>query len=159
MSADWKPPRLYAIADFGSFASQKNPERAVLSFAEDLLNTGVELLQFRDKDSSVRQILRRAREFKRINQGRAKLIMNDRADLAVAADFDGAHLGQEDLSAAGARKIMGDRLVGISTHNLAQVGEADRVPCDYIAFGPVFPTASKQNPDPTVGIEGIKSAR
>lgn len=159
MTADWKPPRLYAIADVGRFGRQKDPERALLSYAEALLNAGVELLQFRDKSSSSRRILSTAQELKRITRRRARLVMNDRPDLAPAADFDGAHLGQEDLSVAGARKVIGDRLLGISTHSLAQVSETDQFDCDYIAFGPVFPTVSKQNPDRVVGIESIRAAR
>lgn len=86
--------------------------------------------------------------------------MNDRADLCLAAGFDGVHLGQDDLSAEAARRIVGNgRLMGVSTHNDDQVAAADETDCDYIAIGPVFPTASKQNPDPVIGVEGVRRAR
>ena len=86
--------------------------------------------------------------------------MNDRADLCLAAEFDGVHLGQDDLSPEGARKIVGvDRWLGVSTHNPQQVAEADKTSADYIAFGPVFATGSKVNPDPVVGLEGVRVAR
>jgi len=86
--------------------------------------------------------------------------MNDRADLCLAAECDGVHLGQDDLTVAGARRVVGqERWVGISTHNLDQVRDADRTSATYIAIGPVFATASKANPDPVVGIEGVRAAR
>ena len=88
------------------------------------------------------------------------LIMNDRADLCLAADFEGVHVGQDDLSPESARKIVGpNRWLGVSTHNAAQVLEADKTSADYIAIGPVFGTASKVNPDPVVGLEGVREAR
>jgi thiamine-phosphate pyrophosphorylase len=86
--------------------------------------------------------------------------MDDRADLCLAADFDGVHVGQEDLSPAGARKVIGEkRWLGVSTHNPDQVAEADKTSANYIAIGPVFSTTSKANPDPVVGLEGVRKAR
>src|SRR5262249_30270656 len=82
------------------------------------------------------------------------------ADLAVAADFHGVHLGQEDLSVAGARKVLPrPKLVGLSTHNLEQLRVAEQTDADYIAIGPVFGTTSKKRPDPVVGIDGVRLAR
>ncbi len=86
--------------------------------------------------------------------------MNDRADLAVAAEFDGVHVGQDDLSPKGARKIIGpDLWLGVSTHNPSQVEEADQTTADYIAVGPVFATTSKERPDPVIGLDGVRQAR
>jgi len=149
-------PRLYAILDTSSFQDIE----ALLSTAEELLAGGVALLQYRNKTGNARQMLEQARELKRRLGGSVKLIMNDRADLCVAAGFDGVHVGQEDLSPEGARKVIGDRLwLGVSTHNPEQVKKADKTSADYIAIGPVFSTASKINPDPVVGIEGVRKAR
>jgi thiamine-phosphate pyrophosphorylase len=86
--------------------------------------------------------------------------VNDRADVAWATDADGVHLGQDDLPVEMARRVLApDKWIGCSTHSVAQVVEADRSTADYIAFGPVFPTASKENPDPVVGLEGLRVAR
>jgi thiamine-phosphate pyrophosphorylase len=86
--------------------------------------------------------------------------MNDRADICLAAGFDGVHVGQEDLSPASVRSIIGpDRLLGVSTHNISQLEEAVTTTADYLAVGPVFPTASKLNPDPVVGLDLVSSAR
>jgi len=86
--------------------------------------------------------------------------MNDRADLALIAGFDGVHVGQDDLSPEGARKVIGPSLwLGVSTHNPEQVRGANKTSADYIAVGPVFATASKANPDPIIGLEGVRRAR
>jgi thiamine-phosphate pyrophosphorylase len=86
--------------------------------------------------------------------------MNDRADLAVAAGLDGVHLGQDDLSADGGRvQLPSPGIIGVSTHNLVQLEAADKTSADYIAYGPIFATSSKANPDPVVGIEGLREAR
>jgi thiamine-phosphate pyrophosphorylase len=88
------------------------------------------------------------------------LILNDWARLAVETGFDGVHVGQTDMNPAEARRIMGaERIVGVSTHNAMQLRAADGQPVDYVAFGPVFATASKQNPDPMVGLDGLRMAR
>ena len=88
------------------------------------------------------------------------LIMNDRADLCLAAEFDGVHVGQDDLSPESVRRLIGaDRLLGVSTHNPEQLQDADLTSADYLAIGPVFATSSKLNPDPVVGLEGVRRAR
>ena len=86
--------------------------------------------------------------------------MNDRADLCLAAGFDGVHVGQDDLLPGSVRKIIGtERWLGVSTHNAEHVAEADKTSADYIAIGPVFATSSKTNPDPLVGLGGVRTAR
>jgi thiamine-phosphate pyrophosphorylase len=126
----------------------------------ELAAGGVTFLQYRDKSGNARQMLEQARELKLRLGGSVQLIMNDRADLCLAAGFDGVHVGQEDLSAEGARRVIGESpWLGVSTHNSDQVKKADRTSANYIAIGPVFATASKSNPDPVVGLEGIRVAR
>jgi thiamine-phosphate pyrophosphorylase len=86
--------------------------------------------------------------------------MNDRADLCIVADFDGVHVGQDDLSPASVRRIIGPhRRLGFSTHNPQQVMEGDQASADYLAIGPVFSTSGKDRPDPVVGLEGVRRAR
>lgn len=148
-------PRLYAIVD----PARLSGPMTLAAFVTELVAAGVELIQYRDKGADVRHILRQAKELRRVG-GHSRLIMDDRADLCVAAGWDGVHVGQDDLSPAGARQVVGDRLwVGVSTHNPEQVGEADQQPADYIAVGPVFETRSKHNPDPVIGLEGVRRAR
>jgi thiamine-phosphate pyrophosphorylase len=151
-----KLPPLYAILDSSLFPNIE----ALCSSAKELVGGGVTLLQYRNKNGSARQMLEQARELKRAIGNSAKLIMNDRADLCLAAGFDGVHLGQDDLSSEGARKVIGPNLwLGVSTHNPEQMAIAEKTSGDYIAIGPVFATSSKTNPDPVVGLEGVRRAR
>ncbi len=148
-------PRLYAIVDTASLAG-----RSAADFVKELLEGGVTLLQYRNKTGSAGQVFEEARRLRRMGGERAVVILNDRADLALAANCAGVHLGQDDLSAEGARAAAGDRLlIGVSTHSLEQVRAADAGPADYLANGPVFATASKERPDPVVGVEGVRAAR
>jgi thiamine-phosphate pyrophosphorylase len=149
-------PRLYAILDSSHFQGTE----ALCVAASELVAGGVTLLQYRDKTGKARQVLEHARELKRQLGDSVKLIMNDRADLCLAAGFDGVHVGQDDLSPAGARAVIGNSLwLGVSTHNPEQLAEADRTMADYLAIGPVFATLSKTNPDPVIGLEGVRQAR
>jgi thiamine-phosphate pyrophosphorylase len=149
-------PRLYAILDADCFREHGQLFKA----AEELVAGGVTLLQYRNKSGNARQMLEEARELKRRVGGRVRLIMNDRADLCVASEFDGLHVGQEDLSPEAARWIIGsERWLGLSTHNPEQLALADKTAADYLAIGPVFATSSKLNPDPVVGLEGVRRAR
>jgi len=153
-------PKLYAIVDVTCFAPPLRTMSSIVEFAWDLSEGGVTLLQYRNKEGDTRLMLRQAREIKRVLEGKAKLIMNDRTDLCLAVGYDGVHLGQDDLPAESARLVVGaEKIVGVSTHNLAQVKEADAGPADYIAIGPVFPTTGKKNPDLVVGLEGVRAAR
>jgi len=148
-------PRLYAIVDPSFFPDTP----ALLDFAGELRAAGVTLFQYRNKRDSARQMLSQARELRRRLEG-VRLIMNDRADLCLAAGFDGVHVGQEDMSVEGARRVLGDRLwVGVSTHIPEQVEAAAATSADYVAVGPVFATSSKANPDPVIGLEGVRVAR
>ena len=149
-------PRLYAILDASCFPDAS----AMFAAAEQLTAGGATLLQYRNKSGNARQMLEHAHNLKHLVGSRAKLIMNDRADLALAAGFDGLHIGQDDLSPEAARRIVGpDRWLGVSTHNPEQITEADKTDADYLAIGPVFATTSKANPDPVVGLDGVRRAR
>ena len=149
-------PRLYAILDADCFPRAD----AMFTAAEELAAGGCTFLQYRNKSGNARRMLDDARELKRGVGDRAKLIMNDRADLCLAAGFDGLHVGQDDVSPESARYIIGPaRWLGVSTHNPDQLAEADKTSADYLAIGPVFATSSKTNPDPVVGLEGVRRAR
>lgn len=150
--------RVYPILVPSRVGSGKIEE--VCKFALELAVGGATIVQLRDKQTSSREILRVARELRRILPNEVRLIINDRSDLAVAAGADGVHLGQDDLPPEAARKIIGpSRVLGVSTHNPQQVEFAHQTSADYIAIGPVFATISKDNPDPLIGLEGVRHAR
>jgi thiamine-phosphate pyrophosphorylase len=147
-------PSVYAIVDSGLAG-----ERA-LEVSEELAETGVELIQYRDKTATPRRLFETCAALASRLRGRARFIVNDRADIAALCDAGGVHVGQEDLSAADARAMCGDgRWVGVSTHNLDQFRAALDSSADYIAVGPVFATTTKKNPDPVVGLEFVARAR
>jgi thiamine-phosphate pyrophosphorylase len=154
-------PRLYPILDAGCFPSAIE----LIAAAEELAAGGCTVLQYRNKSGNARVMLEQARELRKrcrtgVSDPHVRLIMNDRADLCLAAEFDGVHVGQEDLSPESVRGIIGaDCWLGVSTHNPEQMIEADRTSADYVAIGPVFSTASKEKPDPVVGLEGVRRAR
>jgi len=149
-------PRLYPILDPACF-----PDAAgMFAAAEQLAAAGCTLLQYRNKRSNARQMLDEARQLRARLGANIKLIMNDRADLCLAAQYDGLHVGQDDLSPEAAWHIIGpDRWLGVSTHSPEQLADADKTSADYLAIGPVFATSSKANPDPVVGLAGVRRAR
>lgn len=151
-------PRIYAIADADLLAARSIPLETCVS---EWMDAGVSLIQYRNKRGSDRDLLDAAGILRTLSAGsNLRLILNDRADLALISNFDGVHVGQSDLPVEDARSILGDaKWVGISTHTLEQLAAADKTDCTYIAFGPVFPTVSKSNPDPVVGLEGLCLAR
>ena len=151
-------PRLYPILDVGCLPDRELT--TVIHFAEELASAGCSILQYRNKISSPREILFHARELKRVLGNHLALIMNDRADLALGAGFDGVHVGQDDLTPDAARLVIGRELVlGVSTHNPQQLTDADNTSADYVAIGPVFTTSTKMNPDPVMGLEKLRAAR
>jgi len=136
--------------------------RGYIELAEALLAGGVRFLQVRVKRRSTREFVEIARAVKtRTDRAGAQLIINDRVDVARLVDASGVHLGQEDLPVAAARAQLGhSKIIGFSTHNLAQArAAASSGMVDYIGVGPLFPTQSKANPDPVVGISGLRAAR
>ncbi len=131
--------------------------------AEDIaataLGAGVRWLQYRAKGKSRREIYRKALKLRELTGGSgAKLIVNDHADIALAVEADGVHLGQEDLPLKEAKRIMGNRIIGISTHSIEEAIEADRGGADYIGWGPVFHTITKDAGRPK-GLDMLKKVR
>ena len=147
--------KFYPILDASCFPGTK-----LLQAAGELASAGVTIVQYRNKSDDAARMLSQATGLRLKIGSRVKLIMNDRADLCLAAEFDGLHVGQDDLSPDSARRIIGtDRWLGVSTHNPEQVAAADATSADYIAIGPVFATASKAKPDPVIGLAGVRRAR
>jgi thiamine-phosphate pyrophosphorylase len=122
---------------------------------------GATLFQYRDKTSSGREVYREAEQLQQAARDvAATLIVNDRCDVALAVEADGVHLGQSDLPLSLAKGIIRpNKLIGISTHTVDQVREAAAGGADYVGFGPIFPTTSKADHEPAVGVEGLRQAR
>ena len=164
-------PPLYAIIDAALLKTSE------LSFAEMMTESGVELLQYRNKRATSRELFEASQSISARLSALARpdapeprfivprfivphFIVNDRADIALLVKAQGVHVGQQDLTVEEARAIVGpDAWVGVSTHSLEQLDAANETSANYIAFGPIFPTSSKENPDPVVGLELLREAR
>jgi thiamine-phosphate pyrophosphorylase len=134
-----EPPPLYAILD-----PEQTKARATETVLHELLEGGIKLLQLRAKAMTPVDFFRLACATRTFTRAYAcRLIVNDRVDIALACEADGVHLGQEDLPLHAARKLMGDRIIGISTHSTEQAKEAEDGGADYIGFGPMFGTTTK----------------
>jgi thiamine-phosphate pyrophosphorylase len=151
-------PPLYAILDLDiADAGGLDPH----TLCDAWLAAGVRLIQLRAKRLTAGPMLALATPLAaRCHAAGARFIVNDRADIARLSGADGVHVGQDDLTPADARRIVGpSAIVGVSTHNHEQLHAAVLDPVDYLAIGPVFATASKERPDPTVGLDGVRRAR
>ncbi len=148
-------PRLYAIMDATLLKASE------LTIAEMLAESGVELIQYRNKQASSRRLFETSRDLvNRLHPLGVRLVVNDRADVAALAGAGGVHVGQEDLGVEEARAICGGRCwVGTSTHTLEQVRAAEKTSADYLAVGPIFPTTTKEKPEAVVGIGFVREAR
>src|ERR687890_305216 len=137
-------PKLYPITD-RRLSGLSHAEQAAR-----LIEGGATFIQLREKYLSPREFYREAEEALRVARRRgAKLIVNDRADIALAIGADGVHLGQDDMPPSAARALLGEgAVVGFSTHSMEQAVAAARMPVDYVAVGPIFETKSKEKPDP-----------
>lgn len=148
---------MYPILDTASLATRGIPiAMAAAAFVEG----GAGILQIRHKGHWSREFFESARHVAEIcREGGVDLIVNDRADFALLLKA-GLHVGQDDLTPRDVRRLMGtDAVIGYSSHNAMQLAEAGGEPVDYVALGPVFATASKGNPDPTVGVEEVRRCR
>lgn len=149
------PSKIYPITDI---------EISGLSHAEQvarMIAGGAMLIQLRDKHSSPREFFTDAKAALAVARSRGvQVIINDRVDLALALRADGVHLGQSDIPPKAARSLLGDTaVIGFSVHSVEQAKAAAQMPVDYLGIGPVFHTSTKENPDPVIGVDGLRRTR
>lgn len=135
-----------------------------LSHAEQLAHlasSGFKIVQLREKSLAAYDFYRQAEEAMQVARANGvRVIINDRVDIALAVKADGVHLGQEDLAVVDARRLLGESaIIGFSTHSSEQAQQAKDLPIDYLAIGPIFPTSTKENPDPLVGLDELATVR
>ncbi len=148
-------PALYAILD-----PEQTAGRSIDRVLDELLKAGAQWLQLRVKSLAPAEFFELARRARaRTRAHGCKLIINDRIDIALGCDADGVHLGQDDLPLAAGRKLIGDKIIGISTHDLAQAQEAEQGGADYIGFGPMFGTLTKNTGYAARGVDRLREIR
>jgi thiamine-phosphate pyrophosphorylase len=132
---------------------------SIFDMVSAVLGAGIRFIQYREKGRTRREIYEEASGLRELtHRYDALLFVNDYADIALAVDADGVHLGQDDLPLREARKIMGKKIIGISTHDLEQAKRAEREGADYIGFGPVFHTSTKDAGSPK-GVNALRSVK
>lgn len=148
-------PRVFPVTD---------TRRSGLTHADQVAGLGAggaTVIQLREKNFDPRKFHQAAKAALHVARDLgARLIINDRADIALALGADGVHLGQHDLPVEAARRLLGENaIIGLSTHNLEQAKAALDLPIDYLAIGPVFGTAGKENPEPVIGLDALRMVR
>lgn len=153
-------PAIYPILD-SSFLPATGRATFLDRLARSLADAGVTLLEYRNKTATDAEVLADAKALRdAMPAGQVRLVMDDRVDVALAAGFDGVHVDSGDLPPAIARRLMGSgRIVGTSASDSAQLCQALGEPVNYIAFGPIFPTTTKQTSAKPIGIEGVTQFR
>lgn len=152
----FETPRFYPILDTAVLRSRQFP---ILEFAQTLVAAGVRILQYRHKDAWTQADYDEASAIRTVcHEAGVLFVINDRADYAKLLGA-ALHIGQEDLPPTAARQIVSDEVIGFSTHNRIQLQRADAEPVEYLSIGPIFGTTSKLNPDPVVGVAGLKALR
>jgi thiamine-phosphate pyrophosphorylase len=156
MAHAFELPRFYPILDTNVLQQQ---DCEALRAAEGLIEGGVRILQYRHKSDWTQTHFDTARQIAHVcHQAGVLFVLDDRADFAKLLGA-ALHVGQDDLPPAAARRVVGDEVIGFSTHNRAQLSRAAEEPVEYVSLGPIFATKSKQNPDPVVGIDGLRKLR
>ncbi|MDP2682224.1 MAG: thiamine phosphate synthase [Deltaproteobacteria bacterium] len=145
-------PNIYPIIDISLISSDKIGETA-----HAVIDGGAKILQLRAKKLSSREFLETARIIRKITKDKgAVFIVNDRIDIALLTDADGVHLGQDDLPVKEARRLLGNnKIIGYSTHNIREARAAKKLPVDYISFGPIFATKTKEDAQTPKGLKGL----
>jgi thiamine-phosphate pyrophosphorylase len=147
-------PRLYVILDATLLTV------SAMDCAQELAAAGVRLMQYRHKHGPAGDLLKVSLDLvSELQPQGITFIVNDRPDVAAIANASGVHVGQDDLGVAATRTLVGEQIIGISTHNFEQFEKAAASTADYIAVGPIFETKSKANPDPVVGTDLIRRVR
>jgi thiamine-phosphate pyrophosphorylase len=153
-NANMKDFRLYAIT-----GEQFHPGRDLIEVMEEAILGGVDIIQLRDKTSGKEELLRKARALRELTRRyKVTFIVNDHIDVAMEVDADGIHLGQDDLPLLEARKVVGNKIIGISTHALNEALLAERQGADYIGVGPVYRTATKVDVVDPVSVQYVREA-
>jgi thiamine-phosphate pyrophosphorylase len=156
MPVPFQLPKLYPIVDT---ASCERRELTPLLLAEILIDAGVRILQYRHKDPWTAARFEEAKKITRLcGEAGVLFVLNDRADYARLLGA-ALHVGQDDLPPLAARKVISDEVMGFSTHNREQLARGNEEPVEYLALGPIFATSSKFQPDPAVGLEGLRALR
>jgi len=145
--------------DFYFITDAKLSKKGIFSDVEDAVHAGCSIVQYREKCKNDEEMIEEARRIKELCGNKAFFLVNDRVDIALAADADGVHLGQADLDVKTARRILGKKILGVTVHNLEEARRASDAGADYLGVSPVFPTSTKADAGRTCGVGMIEQIK
>jgi len=146
--------------DFYMVTDSELSKHGIFSDVEDALRAGCKIVQYREKNKSTKDLIDEAKKLKKICDGKAVFLVDDRFDVALAVDADGIHIGQEDIHFETARMLLGkDKVIGLTVHNLDEAIEAEKLGVDYIGLAPIFKTGTKEDARDPIGTEMIEIVR
>jgi thiamine-phosphate pyrophosphorylase len=133
--------------------------RNIVNDVEEAIKGGATIVQYREKDKDIGPMVEEARAVKKVCDGKATFLINDRVDVCLAVDADGVHLGQMDMDYHTARRLLGDKIIGVTVHDLEEAKTAEADDADYVGVSPIFHTDTKRDAGPAAGLELIKEVR
>jgi thiamine-phosphate pyrophosphorylase len=131
-------------------------KRDVIEDVKAAIRGGAKVVQYREKSKDTGPMAEEAKRLKEICKGKALFLINDRVDVALAVDADGVHLGQTDMPYGVARRLLGDKMIGMTVHSLREAKEAEAMGADYVGLSPIFATATKSDAGKAVGLRALK---
>jgi len=143
----------YLVTDSGLSKS------GTVSDVKNAVAAGCKIVQYREKDKPTKDMISEALQLKEICKDKAIFLINDRVDVALAVDADGAHVGQDDMPFTIARKLLNDKIIGLTAHNVEEAVEAERLGADYIGLSPIYATSTKKDAGDACGIEMITKVK
>ena len=156
-SKGWSRLIKFDDIDFYFVTDSELSKNEIFSDVEDALKAGCKIVQYREKNKSTKDMTEEAKKLKKICDGKAVFLVDDRFDVALAVDADGVHIGQEDIPFETARMLLGkDKIIGLTVHNLEEAVEAEKLGVDYIGLAPIFKSGTKEDARDPVGTEMIK---
>ena len=146
--------------DFYLVTDSRLSKNGIISDVEKALNAGCKIVQYREKNKSTKDMIEEAEQLKKMCDGRAVFLVDDKVDVALAVDADGLHIGQEDTPFETARRFLGkDKIIGLTVHNLEEAIEAEKLGVDYVGLAPIFETDTKEDASEPCGPEMIEKVR
>ena len=145
---------LYFITD------RKLTKKTIIDDVRAAIKAGVKVIQYREKEATTKLMLEEAKKIKKeCDNSKVLFLINDRSDICLAAGADGVHLGQDDMPYSIARKLLPDKIIGLTVHNVEEALEAEKLGADYIGISPIFETKTKLDAGPAAGIKLIKDIK
>ena len=146
--------------DFYLVTDSELSKKGTYSDVENALRAGCKIIQYREKNKSTRNMIEEAKKLKKICEGKAIFLVDDRVDVSLSAGAEGLHIGQEDISYETARMLLGkDKIIGLTVHNLEEAVKAEKLGVDYIGLAPIFKTGTKEDARDPIGTEMIEIVR